>query len=144
MTWPAEGWRRLYLETGKPEAREMALERARNVAAVLRQAADGTWWVPYRVRWIEDGSMPDIRPMSPDIVSPLYGPNGLFAWAALGLRVFVMMTEGATGDEAVLRIRAAKALRWMDAEQRPHLVDAHMSLRWSWADVVEEALESDA
>jgi hypothetical protein len=110
--------------------RDMALERAENVAHAVTKDGD-SWWVPYRVRDTGD-EMPDMSaPEGTDYVDRIYGPNGIFAWAAVALRVLVHLRQDAKSDPLV--IKAAHCLTWLDANQREHHVDAMMAMRSAYA-----------
>ena len=142
----AWGWWRLYTLDGSNSALWAAVDCAANVVQVLAQSG-GRWWLPYRVRWIEDGSLPTVTLESADIVDPLFGPNGLFSWGIVAARV-LLLADAARGPTLniapELLERAALAVSWCDQNQREHVVDAHSSLRGTARDlalrVIDEAL----
>ena len=134
----AWGCYRTWTRTTDAVVRRHAYQAARNVALVL-QEIDGSYAIPWRVRYLADGSVPDCGQGSLDIDGLNWGPGGTFSWASVALRVYLLLQEQVADPDDVSR-RAARALTWMDQHQRPHLVDAHMSLRGSFAAVIERHL----
>lgn len=133
----AWGWWRLYSITGRRTALEMAHERGRNVALALGEASDSeSFWIPYRVRYYSDGRVPDISPHSADIVSPNFGPDGLFAWSMSGLRAFILATREIGELPTEVHERVIRALRWSDRVGRRHMVDDRMALRGAFHSIL--------
>ena len=141
----AAGLYRLYTLTGDTEHAEHAYIAAMNVVRVTYRRGDG-FTIPYRVRYRREGIPPVLGPdgTHDDLVDLSAGPDGLFAWSVIALRVaLVLQSQDPVqfGPLTAEHRRAAEAIRWADREGRASVPDIQTSVRGAFAELVQRALE---